>query len=212
MPIVQGAGASAEAGNNIIGQVKITNGTLVASLLQTGSEVALGVQVLDGAGAPITTFGGGIQYTEGDTDASITGTALLWEDTSDTLRPVSAAKPLPVAIISAIPAGTNNMGDVDVVSQVASSFDHGSNRDVDATAEQITTSSITAKFGVLVRAAPGNSGVVYIGNSDVTAGTTDATDGMPLQAGESVLVKVDNANKVYAIGSAANQIVYWLVV
>jgi hypothetical protein len=39
---------------------------------------------------------GGTQYTEADTDASITGTAVMWEDTSDTLRAVSAAKPLPV--------------------------------------------------------------------------------------------------------------------
>ncbi len=36
------------------------------------------------------------QYTEGDTDATVTGTAILWEDTGDTLRTVSAAKPLPV--------------------------------------------------------------------------------------------------------------------
>lgn len=36
------------------------------------------------------------QYTEGDTDATVTGTAILWEDTGDTLRAVSAAKPLPV--------------------------------------------------------------------------------------------------------------------
>src|SRR3990172_7781042 len=41
-------------------------------------------------------LGGGTQYTEGDIDSSITGTAVLWEDTSDTLRPVSATKPLPV--------------------------------------------------------------------------------------------------------------------
>lgn len=40
--------------------------------------------------------GGGIQYTEADTDATITGTALMWEDTADTLRVASAAKPLPV--------------------------------------------------------------------------------------------------------------------
>lgn len=45
--------------------------------------------------------GGGTEYTEGDTDSSITGTALLWEDTGDTLRPVSAAKPLPVDIKNA---------------------------------------------------------------------------------------------------------------
>ena len=38
----------------------------------------------------------GTQYTEADTDATITGTAVMWEDASDTLRAVSAAKPLPV--------------------------------------------------------------------------------------------------------------------
>lgn len=40
---------------------------------------------------------GGTQYTEADVDASITGTAILWEDAADTLRAVSAAKPLPVS-------------------------------------------------------------------------------------------------------------------
>jgi hypothetical protein len=38
----------------------------------------------------------GTQYTEGDTDASITGTAIMWEDAGDTLRAVSVAKPLPI--------------------------------------------------------------------------------------------------------------------
>ena len=69
----------------------------------------------------------GAIYTEGDTDASIAGIALMWEDTSDTLRSVSAAKPLPVGVISALPAGTSaigklaansgvDIGDVDVTS------------------------------------------------------------------------------------------------
>jgi len=35
-------------------------------------------------------------YTEGDTDGTITGIAMLWEDAADTLRAVSAAKPLPI--------------------------------------------------------------------------------------------------------------------
>jgi hypothetical protein len=38
----------------------------------------------------------GTQYTEGDIDVSISGTAILWEDASDTLATVSAANPLPV--------------------------------------------------------------------------------------------------------------------
>jgi hypothetical protein len=70
-----------------------------------GSERAMSVAIVDGSGTHITSFGGGTQYTEGDTDASITGTAMLWEDTSNTLRPASASTPLPVAIISGAGSG-----------------------------------------------------------------------------------------------------------
>lgn len=40
----------------------------------------------------------GTEYTEGDIDATITGGAIMWEDAADTLRAVSAAKPLPVEL------------------------------------------------------------------------------------------------------------------
>ena len=68
-----------------------------------GSERALSVQIVDGSGTQITSFGGsgggGTEYTEGDTDASITGTAILWEDGADTLATVSANNPLPVLAV-----------------------------------------------------------------------------------------------------------------
>jgi hypothetical protein len=57
----------------------------------TDSDNHLQVDVLSGGG-------GGTQYTEGDTDATITGTAVMWEDATDTLRAVSSAKPMPVDI------------------------------------------------------------------------------------------------------------------
>lgn len=41
---------------------------------------------------------GGTQYTEGDTEAAIVGTAVMWEDAANTLVSVSAAKPLPVDV------------------------------------------------------------------------------------------------------------------
>lgn len=44
-------------------------------------------------------------YSEGETDASIDGIPLLWEDAADTLRPASAAKPLPVNIITGSSSG-----------------------------------------------------------------------------------------------------------
>jgi len=117
-----------------------------------------------------------------------------------------------VLSLPALPAGTNNIGDVDVLSSVSSTLDHGSNLDIDTTAEQITTTSFAAKFGVTVKAAVDNTDTVYIGNSDVTAGTTAATDGFPLEPGESITLPVNNSNLLYAIGAAANQKVFWSAV
>jgi hypothetical protein len=93
----------------------------------------------------------------------------------------------------------------------ASSFDHGGNSDIDTTAEQITTTSMASSGGVLVRADDSNTGYLYLGNSDVTAGT-DATQGIKLAAGESIFIPIDNANKIYAIGSAVNQALTFLVI
>jgi len=50
----------------------------------------LQVDILTGGG------GAGTQYTEGDVDMSITGTAIMWEE-SGTLRAVSTEYPLPVS-------------------------------------------------------------------------------------------------------------------
>jgi hypothetical protein len=105
-----------------------------------------------------------------------------------------------------------DIGDVDVTSAVSATLDHGSNRDVDTAAEQITSTSFAAKFGVTLRADSANTGILYIGNSDVTAGTTAATDGIPLAAGDSITLPVSNSNIPYAIASANNQIIYWVAV
>jgi hypothetical protein len=77
-------------GTNVIGKVKITDGT------DDVAVTAGGLLQVDIAGNTAA-VGGGTEYTEGDTDATITGKAMLWEDTGDTLRAVSAAKPLPVS-------------------------------------------------------------------------------------------------------------------
>lgn len=89
-------------------------------------------------------------------------------------------------------------------------LDHGAKSSIGVTAVQITATSIEAQKGVLIKADTNNSGIVYIGNSDVTAGSADATDGFPLQPGESVQVEIDNVNRIYAIGSAAGQKVFWI--
>jgi len=113
--------------------------------------------------------------------------------------------------VATIAAGTNNIGDMDILSltDTQSSFDHGSNLDIDASAEQITSTSFTAKRGVVLRAPSANTGIIYVGNSDVTAGTTAATDGIPLEPGESLFIEIDNPNKLYGIADVANQKIFW---
>lgn len=51
----------------------------------SGATEGVGVAILDGSGNQITSFGGGTQYTEGDTDATITGTAALVEGAANAL-------------------------------------------------------------------------------------------------------------------------------
>jgi hypothetical protein len=43
-------------------------------------------QIVDSSGSFVDTFGGGTQYVEGATDATITGTVMMMEDAADTLR------------------------------------------------------------------------------------------------------------------------------
>jgi hypothetical protein len=139
----------------------------------------------------------------------------------ETIDNAISGSEMQVDVVGALPAGTNaigklaansgvDIGDVDVTSSVSATLDHGSNLDIDTTAEQITTTSFSAKFGITLKADITNTGIVYIGNSDVTAGTTAATDGFPLSAGETLTLEVNNSNIPYAIASAVNQKLYWI--
>jgi hypothetical protein len=83
-------------GNNRIGKIVLTDGTTDISARDLTSANPLDVAIVDGDGNQISSFGGGTQYTEGDADATITGTAILWEKAGDVLSPVSAVNPLPV--------------------------------------------------------------------------------------------------------------------
>lgn len=54
----------------------------------TGATEAVAVAIVNAGGDQITSFGGGTQYTEGDIDTTITGTAMLMEGATNTLLPV----------------------------------------------------------------------------------------------------------------------------
>ena len=95
---------------------------------------------------------------------------------------------------------------------ITGTFDTGANLDVDTSAEVLTATDFDTTQGVIITADVDNSGIVYIGNSDVDAGATDATSGLPLSAGESIFFSASNPNVVFCIASAVNQKVYWLAV
>ena len=93
-------------------------------------------------------------------------------------------------------------------------MDHGSLASIGATALQLTSTDIPAINGVLVKASNANaeSSYIYVGNSDVTAGTAAAaTDGFELGVGGSVMVEIDNANKIYVIGSTTGLAVSFIL-
>lgn len=110
---------------------------------------------------------------------------------------------------SQISTDSTGRAKVNVDTEVASSFQHGANLDVDSgAAEQIVVVTTPAKHSVLIRAAKANTGTLYIGNS---SGVT-ATNGMPLDHGESIELPIDNANKVWVIASADNQALAWVAI
>lgn len=72
------------------------------------TNVPLEVALVDASGNQVVSFGGGTQYTEGDADATITGTALLFEidSTANTVGVPSSTRGLPVNIVAGSAAGT----------------------------------------------------------------------------------------------------------
>lgn len=86
-------------------------------------------------------------------------------------------------------------------------FHVGVNSDIDQVAEQLTTISVVARKYVYIKANAGNSGDVYVGRQGVSA-----SNGYPLDAGEKVIIPVDDPSKIWVIGSADNQGVKWVAV
>jgi sulfur transfer protein SufE len=71
-----------------------------ATVIDLTDTNPIAVALVDGDGAHITSIGGGVEYTEGDTDASLTGKVALAEGPSETATPlqVDASKHLQVDI------------------------------------------------------------------------------------------------------------------
>lgn len=90
-----------------------SNSAIKATVKDLTNSNPVTVAIVDTSGDQISSFGGGTQYTEGDTDSSITGTAMLMEGATNTLLPVQGT----VADGILVNLGSNN--DVAVTGTVA---------------------------------------------------------------------------------------------
>lgn len=114
LPIGKGQEAGRDARPDKYIPVRLTNGKSFYNALQSiASSVGSALPFRDAQGKPaqgnidqngrlqVSLPGGGTsgtQYAEGETDESITGTAAMWEDAGNTLRPVSTTYRLPVDV------------------------------------------------------------------------------------------------------------------
>jgi hypothetical protein len=71
--------------------------SIKATVFDLTSSNPLASAIVDANGDQITSFGGGTQYTEGDVDTSVTGTALMFEDVNGAIAVASLTKALPVS-------------------------------------------------------------------------------------------------------------------
>jgi len=79
-----------------------------------------------------------------------------------------------------------------------------------ATVQLTTDGSLTTEKGIQIYADISNSGIVYVGNSDVTANSSDTTDGFPLDPGNSFLVPIRHPYRLHLVSNVTNSKVWWM--
>jgi len=77
---------------------------------------------------------------------------------------------------------------------------------------QLIPNPLNIQKGVQIKADAANAGIVYIGKAAVTAASADASDGIPLAAGEGLFIPVKDVTKIYMLADALAQEVYWMAV
>lgn len=128
----------------------------------------------------------------------------------DTMPAISIAT---VAVTGSLPTGSNTIGTVNVATEtVASSNSWGALSSISTSGVRLCNSGSTPSKGLQVKASVNNSAFLYVGmGTGVTAGTSDANDGMELAAGESMLFPINNPTSLYVISTATGQKAFWMV-
>ena len=185
------------SGGGTSGNVKLEDGdsSTLADVLDLTNSNPLTVAIVDTNGDQIASFGGGVQYTEGDVDASITGTATLMEVSGNTLQPIQGS----VADGLLVNLGSNN--DVTVTGTVA--------------ATQSGTWNITNVSGTVSlptgASTAANQATMITSLSNIDAGTPAALGQTTMAASMPVVIAsnqtaipiTDNAGSITVDGTVA---------
>lgn len=135
----------------------------------------LAVTIIDGVGDVITSFGGGTQYIDGTVHATPTGTIALWLDAANTVRAVSATKPLPVNIISSVAiAVTGPLTDTELRATpvpVSGTVSTGGLTDT-----QLRATAVPVSLATLPALVAGSAVIGNVRIDQTTPGTTNKVD------------------------------------
>jgi len=213
----------------IVARFNPTTGRLLVDASITTDDIpasgvtdAVSVQIVDASGNQITSFGGGVQYTEGDTDASITGNALMLEKDSNTLTAVKDDTGFGDDVSSGILSGAIRLynaggspgydrlrGDatngawVNIKNspQTITGIGHGV-KTVTTAGTDVALASTTACKRVIVQAQTDNTGFIAVGATGVDATVATGT-GVLLYAGDSIELDIDDLADIF-IDSTVN--------
>lgn len=101
---------------------------------------------------------------------------------------------------------------INLVKSVSEAVVTGSKTTTANTAVALVSSSTPTTRGIVIKSSNDNSLNVYVGPSTVTPGTTSATDGFELSAGESISIPIDDVSKVYINATSSSIKVFWTMV
>ncbi len=174
------------------------------SIPATGATTAVTVQIADGSGNQITSFGGGTQYTDGDTDASITGTAIMFETNTGTnaIGVVNASNPLPVSAsidTTGLATTTTDTNTTTIAGAVS-----GGEMQVSITSEG-ALSVETTQQSVLGEVSDINSNTASIDTKTPALGQALAAGSVPVVLTAAQLTTLTPPAAITGFGTSANQ-------
>lgn len=178
---------------NVAGSFSLSGQAIPASGLTT----AVAVQIVDGSGNQIASFGGGTQYTDGGVPpAHPIGNTIEWSDGSN-WQTVSTTKPLPVTA-SFSPSGTQDVN-VKQISGTAASVNNGT---VDAGTQRVTIASDSTG---LIKLATGANTIGAISNTSfaVTNAGTFAVQAVGTLTNNNAAPSTNNIGVLTALANAS---------